>query len=120
VVPAGDSFFAEGTTDENGALSFAVPAGFSWCLRELSAPPDYRADPALHCTAVLDADSASAATTVAVPETPLANLAFTGFPALPLGLAGGSAAAVGAGLMAVDRRRDRSPARSGGRRRRAT
>ena len=38
VVPLGDSFFAEGTTDANGALSFAVPAGFSWCLRELSPP----------------------------------------------------------------------------------
>ncbi len=106
VVPPGDAFFAEGTTNADGVLSFAVPAGYAWCLHELAAPPDYQPDPAYHCTAVLTTDSSAAAATVAVPETPLTgNLPFTGFPALWVGGVGGTLVAAGAGWLAVDRRR---------------
>ena len=106
VVPSGDSFWAEGTTDQNGVLSFAVPAGYSWCLHELIAPAAYQSDPAFHCTAVLTTDSTAAAATVAVPETPVAgNLAFTGFPTLWMGAAGGVLVVAGGAVLALEHRR---------------
>jgi len=104
-VPTGDTFWAESTTDARGVLTFAVPAGYAWCLHEIAAPAAYRPDPAFHCTAVLTADSSSAATTVAVPETPLTgSLPLTGFPALWMGLAGSALAALGAGAILLERR----------------
>ena len=48
-------------TTANCVLTFAVPAGFSWCLHELIAPSAYEADPAFHCTTVLTADTTAAA-----------------------------------------------------------
>jgi len=109
MVPTGDRFWAEGTTDENGVLDFAVPAGYSWCLHELIAPAAYKADPAFHCTAVLTTDSTGAAATVAVPESPLTgSLAFTGFPTVWMGAAGGVLVMVGGGMFALDHRRRRS------------
>jgi hypothetical protein len=116
-VPDGDAYFTEGTTDADGVLTFALPAGFSWCLHELNAPPDYRADPAYHCTAVLTTDTTSAAATVAVPETPMTgSLPFTGFPTLAAVAAGGTLVAVGSGFVALDRilRRRRRARRSRG------
>ena len=66
----GDTWYARGTTTGTGLLEFTVPAGFAWCLREVSAPVGYNLDPALHCTAVLDTTSPPGDTTVALPETP--------------------------------------------------
>jgi hypothetical protein len=106
VVPSGDHFWAEATTDQNGVLSFAVPAGFSWCLHELIAPAAYEADPAFHCTAVLTTDTTSAAATVAVPEVPLTgSLPFTGAPILWTGVAGVVLVILGGGLLLLDHRR---------------
>jgi hypothetical protein len=108
VVPSGDAFFAEGTTNDQGVLSFAVPAGYSWCLHELTAPTGYRTDVAYHCTAVLTTDTSGTAATLAVPETPLTgSLPFTGFPALLVGGVGGTLVMTGAGLLLADRRRQR-------------
>ncbi|MGH8994598.1 MAG: MSCRAMM family protein, partial [Acidimicrobiales bacterium] len=106
VVPSGDTYWAEGTTDANGVLDFAVPAGHSWCLHELVAPAAYQADLAYHCTAVLTTDTTAAAATVAVPELPMSgSLAFTGVDSLWMGVAGGGLTAVGAGAMLLGRRR---------------
>jgi hypothetical protein len=106
VVPSGDYFWAEGTTDHNGVLSFAVPAGYSWCLHEMIAPAAYQSDPAFHCTAVLTTDSTGAAATVAVPETPMTgSLAFTGFPVLWTGGVGGALVVVGGAMLAIEHRR---------------
>ncbi len=113
-VPAGDTYWAQGTTNAQGLLSFAVPAGFAWCLRELVAPPGYQADSAFHCTAVLTTDTSASAATIALPEVPLSgSLPFTGGPGLWFG--GGSVllAVGGGGLWLVGRRDDdREPSRS--------
>ncbi len=115
VVPGGDRFWAEGTTNAEGVLTFAVPAGYSWCLHELIAPAQYEPDPAFHCTAVLTTDTAAAAATIAVPEVPMTqSLAFTGFQALLLGGVGAGACAVGLVTMAVTYRRRRTHARGAG------
>jgi hypothetical protein len=114
IVPSGDTFWAEGTTDQNGALTFAVPAGYSWCLHELIAPTDYRPDPAFHCTAVLTTDSTAAAATLAVSEVPATGaLAFTGFPALGVGVTGGVLVVVGGAMLAFGERRPRRRSQSG-------
>jgi hypothetical protein len=117
VVPAGDHFWAEATTDQNGVLTFAVPAGYSWCLYELIAPPSYEQDPAYHCTAVLTTDTTGVAATIAVPEVPLTGgLAFTGAPVLWTGVVGGALVVIGGAVLAIDHRRRRSArsvARSG-------
>jgi hypothetical protein len=121
-VPAGDTFFAQATTDAAGVLTFAVPAGYSWCLHEVQAPADYRSDPAFHCTAVLTADSPVAASTLAVPEVPAgAQLAFTGGPVIWLLVVGALLIGGGSGLLLLGRlprrprrgrRADRSPRES--------
>ena len=46
-----------------------VPAGYSWCVKEVTAPIDYVLDTGLHCTAILWTTTASRDLTVAVPET---------------------------------------------------
>ncbi len=69
----GDSWYERGTTNSNGDLSFSVPSGYAWCMKEVAAPINYSLDPALHCTAVLTTSSPPEATTIALPET-LANL----------------------------------------------
>lgn len=105
VVPAGDRFWAEGTTDARGVLTFAVPAGYSWCLHELDAPAAYQADPAFHCTAVLTTDSPAASATIAVPEVPMTGtLPFTGFQALVVGGVGAGMTTLGLGAMLLERR----------------
>jgi len=65
----GDTWYDRGTTDAAGNLTFTVPAGFAWCLLEVSAPVNYSLDPALHCTAVLNANAPASETTIALPET---------------------------------------------------
>ena len=88
------------------ALSFAVPAGYAWCLHELSAPPGYQPDPALHCTAVLTTDTPAAAATIALPELPLPlPLAFTGGPSTWLAGASLLLVAAGGGVWLLGRRR---------------
>jgi hypothetical protein len=112
-VPAGDTYWARGTSGPDGVLTFAVPAGYAWCLHETAAPPGYRPDAGFHCTAVLTADSPATAATVALPETPSTPppLAFTGLPLVPL--AGGGAVLVLLGTALVVRRgRRRSDAGS--------
>jgi len=104
-VPSGDTFWGEATTDTRGVLSFAVPAGYSWCLHEVEAPADYRSDPAFHCTAVLTADSPVADSTLAVPEVPAhGELAFTGTPTVGLLVVGSLLITGGTGLLLVARR----------------
>jgi hypothetical protein len=86
IVPTGDAYWSDGTTNSEGQLSFAVPAGYSWCLRELAAPSGYEPDPSFHCTAVLTTDTTPAAMTVALPEQPVPSLPpvlpFTGGPGM--------------------------------------
>ncbi len=76
VVPVtGDSWYARGTTNQQGDLSFTVPAGYAWCFLEHSAPLNYVPDPALHCSDVLTAandvvqSNNTPSSTVALPET---------------------------------------------------
>jgi hypothetical protein len=69
-LPAGDNWFARGTTDSGGELTFTVPAGYAWCLREVDAPVNYSLDLTLHCTAVLTNDSTPDQSTIALPEVP--------------------------------------------------
>ncbi|HMD44843.1 MAG TPA: SpaA isopeptide-forming pilin-related protein [Acidimicrobiales bacterium] len=105
-VPAGDEYWAQGTSDEQGQLTFAVPAGYAWCLHELAAPPGYQPDTSFHCTSVITTDSLATAATVALPEQPSAGeLAFTGGPVGALGGSGAAMAALGAALTAAGRRR---------------
>ena len=93
----GDVYWTQGTTDPQGRLSFAVPAGYRWCLRELAAPPGYQPDSSYHCTAVIAADTPTSPTMIALPEMPvvptalpssISTLAFTGGPTLWLVVAG--------------------------------
>lgn len=117
-VPTGDTYWTEGTTDPQGRLSFAVPAGYRWCLRELVAPSGYQPDPSYHCTAVVTADTPTQPVTVALPEQPqappslpatLATLAFTGGPDPWVPGVGLLLVAVGAGLWLLGRSRARRP-----------
>lgn len=64
----GDRWWARGTTSRRGWLSFTVPAGYEWCLSEVSAPPDYSLDPALHCTSVVTTTSSPPRLRIALPE----------------------------------------------------
>ena len=97
-VPRGTTFWATGTTDAAGRLSFGVPSGHAWCIRELYAPPGYVLDAAVLCTGVLTTSTSVAASTIAVPEA----LAMTGgpspWPAVVL-------IGTGLALLAISRRR---------------
>ena len=63
-----DTWYSRGTTGPDGTLDFQVPAGYAWCLREVTAPVNYVLDPSLHCTAVLTSNLPLSATTIALPE----------------------------------------------------
>ena len=107
-VPIGDNYWGEGTTNAQGLLSFAVPAGYAWCFHELVAPADYLPDPGFHCTSVLTTQTTSTEATVALPEVqkPGGGLAFTGGPSVWLPITGLSMVLTGGGLLAVRRRFD--------------
>ncbi|MGH9091881.1 MAG: MSCRAMM family protein, partial [Acidimicrobiales bacterium] len=124
-VPTADTYWTQGTTDPQGRLSFAVPAGYRWCLRELAAPSGYQPDTAFHCTAVVSSDTATDPTTVALPEQPVAptslpatltTLAFTGGPDLLLPVGGLLLVVLGAALWLAGRARADGHGRRGGRR----
>lgn len=66
----GDRWWARGTTTTTGTLTFRIPAGYSWCVKEVSAPLDYVLDAGLHCSGVLWTTTPAPALTVAVPESP--------------------------------------------------
>ena len=63
-------WFASGTTDSVGRLTFTIPAGHAWCIAERTSPAGFVLDPGLHCTAVLDADSPDPVRTIALVEIP--------------------------------------------------
>ena len=109
-IPVGDSYWGEGTTNAHGLLTFAVPAGYAWCMHELEAPADYLPDPGFHCTEVLTNQSPSTATTIALPEVqkPGGGLAFTGGPSVWLPLTGMLLVLSGSGVLAIRRRLDRA------------
>ncbi len=67
-VPDGTSLWGINHTDAAGHLVFTIPAGNSWCVQEITAPPGYVLDPVVHCTGVLMNDAPLADVTVAVPE----------------------------------------------------
>jgi hypothetical protein len=109
VVPSGDLYWSQGTTDAQGFLSFAVPAGSAWCLHELIAPAGYQPDASFHCTGVLTTDSTAAAMTMALPEVPIpgptGTLAFTGGPSMWILWGALLLIAGGSGLLLISRRR---------------
>jgi len=100
----GDEWYARGTTDAHGDLSFTVPAGYAWCLHEEHAPPEYQLDPSMHCTAVLTTSTPPSADAVALPETP-SPLPFTGGPNPAVPVAGFVAIGLGALMLTSSRRR---------------
>jgi len=108
-VPAGDTYWSEGTTNAQGILSFAVPAGYAWCLHEIVAPAGYQPDQTFHCTGVLTDLTSALAATVALPELPVAgpigNLAFTGGPTVWVPISGILLILGGSGLLLLRRRR---------------
>jgi LPXTG-motif cell wall-anchored protein len=112
-VPTGDNYWGEGTTNAQGLLSFAVPAGYAWCLHELDAPADYLPDPGFHCTSVLTNQSPATAATIALPEVqkPGGGLAFTGGPSIWMPIVGAALVLTGGGLLAVRRRLERGQSR---------
>jgi hypothetical protein len=113
VVVSGDAWYARGTTDNGGNLSFTIPAGYAWCLHEVSAPTGYQADPSMHCTAVLTTASTGGDATIALPEQPvLPKLPFTGGPSPVVPLAGLAALSLG-GLILGARRRTHSSTGTG-------
>ena len=66
---AGDTWYARGTTNATGDLAWKVPAGYSWCLHEVTAPGEYVPETGLYCTSELTATTPAPQTTVALPET---------------------------------------------------
>jgi hypothetical protein len=107
-VPTGDTYWGQATTDSQGLLSFAIPAGYAWCLHELAPPPGYQADPSFHCTSVLTTATSASAATIALPETPVTTvpiLAYTGGPSGWIVIGALLMLVGGAGLVLVGRRR---------------
>jgi hypothetical protein len=118
-VPSGDTYWGQGTTDGQGMLSFAVPAGYAWCLQELVAPAGYQPDPGRHCTSVLTNQTSAGASSLALPELPVPGpgpgpLAFTGGPGWWLPLSGLLLIMGGWGLLLMARRREGDDAPSAG------
>jgi hypothetical protein len=109
VVPSGDGYWSQGTTDAQGFLSFPIPSGSAWCLHELVAPVGYQTDASFHCTAVMTTDSSAAVMTLALPEVPIpgptGTLAFTGGPSMWLVWGAALLIAGGSGLLLISRRR---------------
>jgi hypothetical protein len=109
VVPGGDIYWSQGTSNAQGFLSFAVPAGAAWCLHELVAPAGYQTDSSFHCSGVLTTDSAASAMTMALPEQPIPGptemLAFTGGPSIWLMWGALLLIVGGSGLLLASRRR---------------
>jgi len=116
-VPAGDTYWAQGTSDSQGQLLFGVPAGYSWCLHEIPpSPAGYQLDPGFHCTAVLNSSTPPSAMSIALAETPtptsppgvpIPMLPFTGAPSLWLVWGGSLLTLIGAGLLLLSRRTSR-------------
>ena len=69
-VLAGMRWYAAGLTSATGHLSFAIPLGYQWCIKERSAPADFVLDQGIHCTGTIDAQSSDSVRTIAVTETP--------------------------------------------------
>lgn len=113
-VPAGDWYYGTATTDTQGMVDWSVPAGYSWCMHEVSAPPGYQPDTGWHCTPIVTTSMIAVQATVGLPEQPTAPpvLPFTGGPSGLLVYGGGATALVGLGLMMATRRRREGP--SGG------
>jgi hypothetical protein len=63
------TWYAQGITDRSGHLGFTIPVGFSWCLQERTAPPEFVVDPALRCTSIINQGSPDPVRSVAVSET---------------------------------------------------
>lgn len=107
-VPSGYRYWAQGTSDQQGFLSFAVPAGSAWCLHEISAPVGYQPDPGYHCTAVLTTETPARAMTIALPEQPTSPpmLAFTGGPG-PSVVGAGLVLLLGGGTLVGASRREK-------------
>lgn len=110
----GDTFYSRAVTGRDGALVIAVPAGYAWCLKEAQAPPAYRYDAGLHCTAVLDSTSALGPTRIALseipkhlppPPAPPSQLPFTGLAVEPIATAAAALGGSGALLIRSGRRR---------------
>lgn len=110
-VPAGDWYVGTATTDDQGVASWTVPAGYSWCMHEVTAPAGYELDTGWHCTGVVTTATPVPAETVALPEVPRpavaasGSLAFTGGPPLWVLGAGLVLLAIGGILVANGRHR---------------
>ena len=50
-VIVGSTWYARGTTDVAGHLTFIVPSGTTWCVLEHQTPPGFVLDPAIRCSA---------------------------------------------------------------------
>ena len=110
--PPGDWYVGIATTDGQGDASWSVPAGYSWCMHEVSVPAGYQPDPSWHCTAVISTTTPPGAATMALPETPipapaLPSLPYTGSPAAWQAALGGAFLLSGGVLLLVARRRKR-------------
>ncbi len=111
-VPTGDWYVGVATTNAEGDASWSVPAGYSWCMHEVSVPPGYQPDPSWHCTAVISTTTPPTAATMALPETPvpapvLPSLPYTGSPAAWQAALGGAFVLSGGVLLLAARRRRR-------------
>ena len=111
-VPAGDWYVGVATTDGQGDASWSVPAGYSWCMHEVSEPAGYQPDPSWHCTAVISTNTPPVAATMALPETPVPTpaqppLPYTGSPAAWQAALGGAFLLSGGALLLAARRRKR-------------
>jgi hypothetical protein len=68
--PTGLHYYARGQTDGGGHLSFTIPVGFRWCVKEERSPPGFLLDPAVRCTAVINQTTPDPVKTVAEEEEP--------------------------------------------------